>query len=87
MSQITRSKFGSGIRGKTTMDEVPPRRSDWPIEVRPLHDCDAARQEREYWLSRTPRERMDAADKLREERDGPQPRLARVARAIERKRG
>jgi hypothetical protein len=45
------------------MDEVPPRRSDWPIEVRPLHDRDAARQEREYWLSRTPRERMDAADK------------------------
>jgi hypothetical protein len=28
------------------MDEVPPRRSDWPIEVRPLHDRDAARQER-----------------------------------------
>ena len=69
------------------MDPARQGRQDWPVEVHPLHDRDAARREREHWLSRTPKERMDALDRLREERDGPQPRLARVARVIERKRG
>ena len=80
----------SGIRTRsdiiTCMDEALARRQGWPIEVHPLHDRDASRREREYWMSRTPAERMEALDRLREERDGPQPRLARVARVIERKR-
>ena len=69
------------------MHEPRSDREHWPIEVHPLHDREAARREREYWLSRPPSERMAALDRLREERDGPQPRLARVARVIERKRG
>jgi hypothetical protein len=62
-------------------------REAWPVEVRPLHDAQAADRDLAYWMSKTPQERLEAADRLREERDGPQQRLARVARVIERKRG
>ena len=61
-------------------------RKGWPVVVLPLHDRESNRREREHWLARTPQERMDALERLRQERDGPQPRLARVARVIERKR-
>jgi len=69
------------------MQEADQPRDSWPVEVRPLHDAAAEHRDRAYWMSKSPRERMEAADRLREERDGPQPRLARVARVVERKRG
>jgi hypothetical protein len=68
------------------MSDAPEPRRDWPISIRPLHDPAAGERDRAYWMSRTPAERMAALDRLREERDGPQPRLARVARVVERKR-
>ena len=59
------------------------RRRDWPIRVVDLHDPDAASRDRRYWMSRPPEERMAALDRIRFEHDGPQPRLARVARVVE----
>ena len=54
----------------------------WPVSVRPLNDPQAARRDREYWLSRTPQERMEAVEILREECYGVQQRLVRVARVL-----
>jgi len=61
-------------------------RSQWPIRVGPLHDPEAGRRDMAYWMSRPVEERMAELDRLREEHDGPQPRLARVAVVIERQR-
>ena len=61
-------------------------RSQWPIHVGPLHDPEAGRRDMAYWMSRPAEERMAELDRLREEHDGPQPRLARVAVVIERQR-
>jgi hypothetical protein len=57
----------------------PDRRRDWPIVIRPLHDPEADARDVRYWMSRPPHERLDELDRLRNEVDGPQPRLARVA--------
>jgi len=51
------------------MDQSPARRQGRTIEVHPLHDQDAARREREYWMSSAPAECMEALDRLREERE------------------
>jgi hypothetical protein len=68
------------------MTLTPKDRSQWPIHVGPLHDNHAGKRDMAYWMSRPADERMAELDRLREEHDGPQPRLARVAVVIERQR-
>ncbi len=70
------------------MPDVPRKpglhpRATWPVSVHPLADPDADRRDRDYWLSRTPTERVAAVEQLVLEAHGPQPRLARVARVTE----
>jgi hypothetical protein len=69
-----------------SMSSARNDRSQWPIHVGPLHDPEAGRRDMAYWMSRPAEERMAELDRLREEHDGPQPRLARVAVVIERQR-
>jgi hypothetical protein len=69
-----------------SMSSARNDRSQWPIHVGPLHDPEAGRRDMAYWMSRPADERMAELDRLREEHDGPQPRLARVAVVIERQR-
>ena len=69
-----------------SMTLTPKNRSQWPIHIGPLHDTQAGQRDMAYWMSRPADERMAELDRLREEHDGPQPRLARVAVVIERKR-
>ena len=68
------------------MTLTPKDRSQWPIHVGPLNDNHAGKRDMAYWMSRPADERMAELDRLREEHDGPQPRLARVAIVIERQR-
>lgn len=58
-------------------------RHEWPVVVRPLVDAQSLANDREYWLSRPPHERMEAVEILRKECYGMQPRLARVARVVQ----
>jgi len=69
-----------------SMTLTPKNRSQWPIHIGSLHDTQAGQRDMAYWMSRPTDERMAELDRLREEHDGPQPRLARVAVVIERKR-
>ena len=68
------------------MTLTPKDRSQWSLHVGPLHDIHAGKRDMAYWMSRPAEERMAELDRLREEHDGPQPRLARVAVVIERQR-
>ena len=49
-----------------------------------LSEHDAAKENLEYWLSKTPEERVAAVDHLRSQYYGTTPRLQRVARVIKR---
>ncbi|MBM4110737.1 MAG: hypothetical protein FJ254_05180 [Phycisphaerae bacterium] len=66
------------------MERPTTDRRHWPVTIRPLHDPAADARDRAYWMSRTPEERLAAAELLRLQHDGPPSRLARVARVIER---
>ncbi len=59
---------------------------DKTITIRPLHDPVAAKRDLEFWLSKTPAERVDAVEILREFYYGPNIRLERVARVVKRSR-
>jgi hypothetical protein len=49
-----------------------------------LLDCTDARNDLEYWLAKSPQERIEAVEVLRKQRHGNQQRLQRIARVIER---
>ena len=72
-----------GYNGDMALAPKDPTR--WPVHIGHLHDADAGRRDMAYWRSCSPAQRMAELDRLREEHDGPQPRLARVAVVIERK--
>jgi hypothetical protein len=49
-----------------------------------LSESSEIRDNLEYWLSRTPEERVEAVEILRRQRDGNSTRLQRVVRIIKR---
>jgi hypothetical protein len=57
------------------------------IQIKPLHDPDSAQGNVEYWLARPAAERIAAVELLRNQYYGTLPRLQRVARVVEQKRG
>lgn len=57
------------------------------VAIRPLHDPDAAKRDREYWMSKTPAERVDAIEYLIRQFYGRNVRLERVLRVVKRERG
>jgi hypothetical protein len=48
-----------------------------------LNDPDAARRDLEYWLSRTPEERVEAVEILRRQLYGNPGRIQKVARVVD----
>ncbi len=56
------------------------------IKLRRKGEFDEAAENRRYWLSRPPEERVQAVDKLRREYYGTGSRLQRTARTIQRLR-
>ena len=56
------------------------------VSKQPLHDPAAPRRDRDYWLSRSPEERIAAVELLRRQRHGSSARLQRVARVVQRAR-
>lgn len=55
------------------------------VKFRRLGDPSGAREDLEYWLSRSPEERVAAVEFLRRQYYGDPGRLQRVARVIKRK--
>ena len=55
------------------------------VTKRRLHDRSGVKEDLEYWLSRTPEERVNAVDLLWMQRHGQGPkRIQRIARVIRR---
>jgi len=52
-----------------------------------LQDFSEVRENLAFWLTRTPRERVGAVERIREERHGNAERLQRTARVIQRPQG
>jgi hypothetical protein len=52
-----------------------------------LHDRSSENEDRDYWLTRPPGERIEAVEVMRREFHGDLPRLQRVARVVQRERG
>ncbi len=52
-----------------------------------MKDFSEIRENLAYWLSKTPRERVEAVERLREERHGAEERIQRTARVIQRPQG
>ena len=52
-----------------------------------LNDPSAAKRDLQYWLSKTPEERVSAVEFLRRQFHGSEGRLQRVARVVKRTRG
>lgn len=57
------------------------------VKKRDLEDSNAAKLDLEYWLSKSPGERLAAVDTFRKLFHGSSARLQRVARVIEQERG
>ena len=57
------------------------------VRVRRLDDAGQLREDLEYWLKKSPAERVAAVDYLRRQVHGSTARLQRVVRVIERSRG
>ncbi len=62
---------------------------DKTITIHPLHDPDAAKRDLEFWMSKTPAERVDAVEFLRRMYYGKllDKPMAKVFRIIDRKSG
>jgi hypothetical protein len=56
------------------------------VRVRNLSEFDQDKEDLEYWLTKTPEERVAAVEFLRKQFHGDLPRLQRVARLIKRPR-
>ncbi len=54
------------------------------VTRRPLHDASSVKEDRAYWLSKSPEERVAAVDYLRKQHHGNTARLQRSARVIQR---
>ncbi len=54
------------------------------INKRDLHDTSSIQEDLNYWLSKTPEERVEAVDYLRKQYYGSTERLQRSARVIQR---
>lgn len=54
------------------------------VQVRKLSESSQAAEDLEYWLSRTPEERIEAVEYLRRQHYGSTEGLQRVARVVER---
>jgi len=57
---------------------------DKKVKIRSLEDSSQIKEDLEYWLSRSPEERLAAVDFLRRQYHGNTERLQRVARVIQR---
>jgi hypothetical protein len=57
------------------------------VTIRSLYDRSAEKEDMAYWLSRPPGERMEELESVRRHFYGNLPRLQRVARVIQRKKG
>lgn len=55
------------------------------VKKRGLQEADSAREELNYWLGKSPEERVAAVDALRRQYYGSADRLQRIARVIQRK--
>ena len=54
------------------------------VRRRSVSDHDQSREDLEYWLQRTPEERLAAVEKLRRQHYGSTARFQRVARVVQR---
>ena len=52
-----------------------------------MDEYDEVRENLRYWLSRPPKERLDAVDELRRQAYGDSERLQRVARVVQQSQG
>ena len=57
------------------------------VKMTTFEELSKVNQDLEYWLSRPPHERLEAAEMLRRQVDGSSSRLQRVARVIQRTKG
>lgn len=54
------------------------------VRIKRMSEHNQVAEDRAYWLSKTPAERIAAVERLRRERHGDAVRLQRVARVIKR---
>jgi hypothetical protein len=54
------------------------------VKIKELKDCNSAKDDLAFWLSKSPEERMDAVEYLRRQYHGNTARLQRVAKVIQR---